>query len=287
MVPDHDDDMTQDFEVLPDTDEARGGPVGKPGGDATRAPSKGKISQQSARRIWFICIGVSVLAVAAVVVDVVFDPLKRRPVAVNTANHEPPPAPKKGNKPEMTEHQKLATEFKFGTYELYKKMEGSRACDMARMAIRQAREAGEVAKEDRDNAEAWQTAWKQLYHAFYTIELFKHRWPHDSQTTPFVGDLDDNEAILALEDEVLASQEMRSFLASSLLFEKMYVDLSTLERQWNGIAKASTVKTEDEDVKQARKKYEAARDKREFEQADIDAANQPPRGPDEPAPYLE
>jgi hypothetical protein len=286
---DHDDDNLDDYEELPD--EAHGGPVDKPAGrpsEQMRAPTKGKISAQTAKRIWFLCIGISVLAIAAVVVDYVWDPLGRRPVieGPGQANTTPDPTPRKGKR-EPTEHEKLATQFMFGTNEKHKKMRDSRAYDIVRLAINDTRKAGEAAVADAGSGDLWLDAWLKYYDARYKLELFRFRWPYDPAKTPFVGALDDRQAMLELTDEELKSEQGQSYLASNLHYNKMYGELSDFENKWSALAKAASVKNDNEEVKAARAKYEAARDNAEFTDEDKAKVKQEPRGPDEPPPYME
>jgi hypothetical protein len=285
---DHDDEILDDYEELPD--EAHGGPVDKPSGRPSERmgpPSKGKISAQSAKRIWFLCIGISVLAIAAVVVDYVWDPLGRRPVVDNPGQANTPLPPPRKDKREPSEHEKLATAFMFGTNEKHKKMRESRAYDIVRLAINETRKAGDAAVADAGNGDLWLEAWLKYYDARYKLELFRFRWPHENATTPLVGALDDRQAMLDLTDDELKSEQGQSYLASKLHYDKMYGELSDFENKWSALAKASSVKNDNEEVKAARAKFEAARDNAEFTDEDKEKANQEPRGPDEPPPYLE
>jgi hypothetical protein len=269
-----------------DTEEAQGGPVKRP--PPQPSAGKGKISHKTAKMIWVVCIAICVVAVAAVVVDMTLDPLKRRTAVDNGAESSNLPVfPQKRDRPALTEKQKLAREFAVGTNEKKKNMEGSRAYDFVRVAIKKARQTSEAAGKDRGNEELWKEAWLAYYGGRYALELFRESWKFDGAKVPMVSSLDDMDSLEQLEEEELKSSEAQSHLAASLLYDGMDSELRAIERNMDPVAKASKVKADNDDVKLARKKWEAARDKREFDQADKDDVNRPPRGADEPPPYLD
>lgn len=282
MAPDNE-NREQDYEVL-DDEPPRGGP-------ARQQPPKGKITQKSAKMIWFICIAVSLLGVAAVVIDVVLDPLQRRVAPPDNGRIAPRPNQGRPVRPQqqLSEKEKLARSYGLGAYEQGQKIIASRAYDFVRLAVNEARESAELAlqEDNRSDGYLWLDAWKKWYHASYALELFLHKWPFEMVNLPVANKYDQYDAFTDLSEEILQSEEAQQQFASYVLHLGMQGEVSDIERRIRDIAKAATVRSQSEELQPAKDKLKAAQDDRTFAEEDLTYVDRDPRGEDEPAPYME
>ncbi|MBZ0135871.1 MAG: hypothetical protein K8I27_05820 [Planctomycetes bacterium] len=317
MAPDYDDDdIVEDYEeVATDSparrvESAQGGPVKRPAGGArpstTAMPAIGdpddpsapkrKITKKSARNIWIICILICVLGVGAVVADLVFGFTKGDPPptidntgATGDGGHTLPP---RERRPELTEHQKLAQTY---TAEVHKHRSGaigSRAYDFLRLAINDMNKTFDAANKDRSNDAGWVDAWIAYYNAEYAAELFYHANGLDSSDAEFtrLSDYRDIKEVEFLEEDELKDpikQEKQGVYQAAS-------DESTKINKHKKLLLAFVVSANVPDkeelngpIVEAKAKLAAARENQEFVQEDLDYVNRPPRGQDEPPPYID
>ncbi|MCC7510467.1 MAG: hypothetical protein IT464_13985 [Planctomycetes bacterium] len=315
MVPDYDDDdVVEDYEEVSSSSDVRrvksaqGGPVQRPSKgvkpsepvrppttavpqveDGQPLPSKGKISHKSAKLIWIICIAVSVLGIAAFVLDIAFDAFGRRGTiddSGNTvANIRPHNLPAKKSAETLTEHQVRARAFAVSAYEKGREMKKSRAYDYIRIAIKKVRLAQKAGMDDRGNDELWIAAWQDWYQTVYALELFRYKWPYNMDNIPMVNSFKHYEGFEEMSEEALKNEDNEREIAAYLIYQELEHEINEVKKGMQQIAKASSMMTS-EAVKPARQKWEAARDEQKFEQSDLDDVNRAPRNPDkEPVPY--
>ena len=321
MVPDYDDDdIVEDYEEV-STDSpvrrvnsAQGGPVQRPSGGvrpSTTAmpaldedgefgpPTKGKITKKSAKLIWIICIGVSVLGVAAVLVDMLIDPLGRHNKGVaNTTNigegGDNSRIPPRKRTEEKSQHEKNADAFTTAAYAHYKKAVGTRSYDFLRLAMNEMNKKFDIANEERSDKALWAEAWVAYYNAEYAVELYYHANNVDLNDTKFkpVPDFRDREQTEFLEDSDLLDPEAQRIQG----IVQAVSNETTKIGKHNKLLKAFVVSAnvlEDEDeairgpIDEAKAKLEAARNEKQFDQEDLEYVNRAPRGPDEPPPYID
>lgn len=282
MAPDND-NMPQDYEVL-DDEAPRGGPP-------RNQPPKGKITQKSAKMIWIVCIAITLLGVAAVVVDIVLDPLKRRVPPPDNGRiapgpQQPRPQPK-GQ--QLSEKQLLAREYGRDSFLQGQTIIASRSYDFVRLAINQARQAAELAleEENRSDGDLWLDAWQKWYHASYALKLFEYKWPYSMANLPVASKYDQYEAFTDLSDELLKSEDAQREFASYVLSLGMQAEIDSIEARIRDIAKAATVRTQSEELQPAKDKLTAARNDGVFAEEDLEYVNRAPREEGEPAPYME
>lgn len=318
MVPDYDDDdIVEDYEeVATDSsvrrvNSAQGGPVQRPTGGGRPSTAampalsdeelaqvgKGKITQKSAKLIWIICIGVSVLGVAAVLVDMLIDPLDRHKKAPEMTNvgggqDNGPRMPPRDRTPEKTEHQKNAETFTNAAYAHYKGAQGTRAYDFLRLAMKDMDEKFDVANKERSDEALWVDAWVAYYHAEYAVELYYAAHKVDLNDTTFkpVPDFRDREQTEFLEDEELLDPEAQRIQGIVQAVSKDTTDIGKHNKLLKAfVVSANVLDKEDINgpINDAKAKLTAAREGREFVQEDLDYVNRDPRGPDEPPPYLD
>jgi hypothetical protein len=301
------DDVIEDYQEVdaPEGDilpvaSARGGPV-EPKGDENRPrggpkpPKKGKIAARTARNIWIACIVVSVLGGAAVVADLVWDPLKRRgprgsstvapPVipGINGINRQP----RQPRQP-LTEKQMLAREFAMQADRARRETYGTRVHDFVLVAVQRANLSRQAALDDRANEELWLEAWKAHYHALYALELYKHLFPFDVLSLPATDSLTDLKTLETAPDDELKDEELRRMFGYYIFYNDTKRPLDTAEQQMLSLQAARVVREREahrEAIEAAQARYEAARMERVFDEADLEDVNRPPRGEDEPAPY--
>ncbi|MBX3458874.1 MAG: hypothetical protein KF696_02775 [Planctomycetes bacterium] len=323
MVPDYDDDdVVEDYEeVRADSgvrkvSSAKGGPVQRPSkgvkpsepvrppttaspalsdqpgqpGDEGQAGSKGKISKSSAKLIWIICIAVTVIGVGLFVADIAFDAFGRRAGGVidngtadNRQPHRLPQVNKKGGQ-ELTEHQVRARGFAVQCFDKGREIKKSRAYDFARVAIKRVREAQKAGMDDRGSSELWVAAWKEYYAAESALELFTHKWPYEIDNIPLVSSFKDYEGFEGLTMEQMDSDAVKFEVASYLVKQELDREVKEIKKGMMQIAAASNA-MDNAAVKEAKARWEKTL-QGQFEQADLDYVNRPPRDPDkEPPPY--
>lgn len=321
MVPDYDDDdIVEDYEEV-STDSpvrrvnsAQGGPVKRPGGGGARPSTtampalndeelaqanKGKITQKSAKMIWIICIGVSVLGVAAVLVDMLVDPLGRHGKGVaNTTNigegDNGSRIPPRNRPQEKTQHEKNADAFTTAAYSHYKKAVGTRSYDFLRLAMNEMNKKFDIANEQRSDKALWSEAWVAYYEAEYAVELYYHANNVDLNNTKFkpVPDFRDREQTEFLEDSDLLDPEAQRIQGIVQAVSGETTKISKHNKLLKAfVVSANVLEDEDEAIRgpidAAKAKLEAARAEKQFDQEDLDYVNQAPRGPDDPPPYID
>lgn len=319
MVPDYDDDdIVEDYEeVRGDSgvrkvNSAKGGPVQRPSKGVkpsepvrpptTAAPalpeeegeqgsSKGKITKKSAKLIWIICIAISVIGIGLFVADIAFDAFGRRAgviengTADNRQPHRLPPVNKKGGQ-DLTEHQVRARGFAVQCFDKGREIKKSRAYDLARVRIKELREAQKAGNDDRGNVDVWVAAWQKYYDTEVALELFTHKWPYNIDNIPLVSSFKDYEGFESLTMEQMDSDAVKFEVASYLVKQELDKEVKEVRKGMMQLAAGSNAMS-DERVKPAKAKWEKALEG-QFEQEDLDYVSRPPRDPDkEPAPYLE
>ena len=244
-----DDDVVEDYdEVEEDTSSAPAGRVGPEGGGPVRRPSrpvratdqvlppddydngefdphKGKITQNSAKLIWIVCIVVTVLGIAAVVVDAVWDPLDRRPPALkpDKADRGRPRVNRRRIPPAktLTPHEKRAKTFIRMVAGSKAAMTNSRAWDLFMTAYWQfdynswhyhhLKRKGVTGDELKTAATA---AIEAYLDGRYAAELFlAYHYANRVDGFPLV-DTDEWEMVLELDDEILDSKEAQEWQAA-------------------------------------------------------------------------
>jgi hypothetical protein len=246
VPPDYDDDdIVEDYqEVSSDSarrvPSAQGGPVERPGAGspdyepteaelaAAERARKGKISQKSAKRIWIICIAITVLGIGAVGIDYFLDPLGRKgpPVSGNGETADDGGG-RRGNTPReqnLTPRQKLEREFMSAVVYKMKEMDASKAWDFYWLsylefddsygkAVNLKKKEG-VAQEELD--EGWALAIKHYYKARYASELFRNHFDQDRVSMDFLAITLDAEGVEPLTDDQLKSPKVRTYWAAYL-----------------------------------------------------------------------
>lgn len=241
-VPDHDDDIVEDYEVLPPSGPpAQGGPTKPPGEGDKSAPDaklageqvtaqlkKGKISSGQARLIWIICIGVCVLGAAAVAVD--YFVLRGGPggskgntPANHVAGNAPVRRPPKDER-ELTPHEKNTAKFINEAKMYYNNMGRTKAWDQFELSQLRFQAAWKVARKIRGSDDptglddAWLETIKEYHNAYYWLEVVKFvnrpkstELPTDFETMD-AGDYDN--AFKNLTDEQLLDAEIQRYQAA-------------------------------------------------------------------------
>ncbi|MCB9934909.1 MAG: hypothetical protein H6840_04370 [Planctomycetes bacterium] len=316
MVPEYDDDdIVEDYEEV-SSDSARrvssaqGGPVKRPVGGARPSttampalppdqeqPGKGKISHKSAKQIWIICIAITVLGLAAVLADVVFDAFGRRagsnttPVNVNNPGSNRTNLPPR-NQEQLTPHQKNAAAFGLEVHKHRNEAIGSRGYDFLRLAMKKMNESFDAANKDRANEQGWVGAWVAYYEAEYALELFYKANQLDPLDDSFtrISDYRDREECELLEDDELldAAKQRKQGVYQAASDEATKINKH--KKLLVGFAVSANVPDKDEfkgPIDEAKARLKAAREHKEFLPADLEYVNRPPRGPDEQPPYVD
>ncbi|MCF6227837.1 MAG: hypothetical protein L3J82_04100 [Planctomycetes bacterium] len=249
------DDIVEDYEVVgedgDDNDNVRrvssagGGPVKRPSESVKpdRPPTsmvgalddgmpkqKGQISQKSAKMIWFVSIGVSVLCVAAVVGHIVF-----RGGGDNAANRQNNNQNRGPSRPtvEQTAEQKAGQEFRNAVYKSMK-ADVSKSSAWRNFVKLQGGEGGWVGLRDKaaqklDNyqngkatkeeaQEAVVEALNKCYEALYAFELCRYVYDKNIKALGYwsVLDMDDNVEIMEIDEDLRKNKEVIAYQAYQL-----------------------------------------------------------------------
>lgn len=243
------DDIVEDYEVVgedgDDNDNVRrvssagGGPVKRPSESVKpdRPPTsmvgalddgmpkqKGQISQKSAKMIWFVSIGVSVLCVAAVVGHIVF-----RGGGDNAANRQNNNQSRGPERPKVkqTAEQKAGQEFRNAVYKSVKAdvklssawgnfvdVEGEwqtakKLSDQKLVGYQE----GKASKEDVQKATV--DALNLCYEALYAFELCRYAYDKNMNKLGFlaIGDLDVDSDIVEYEEKLRTNSEVIAYQA--------------------------------------------------------------------------
>lgn len=249
-------------------------------------PNKGKISAKSAKQIWIICIGITVLGLGAVGADLALDPFGRRGnSAASNANNRPKNTPKTDNRPkdavgERAENFKRTVEMEQTRLMQKKPYKFYRD---AYHKFRNTRSAAFDAKADEKSSTAdRQKAWAEVYRDYFAVQYAKnlflsvYREGVDGFEPISMRD-EESRLNLAREkgDEILKEPIVRLQAAAGL------VDAwsSDINEFWTGLRKGDHFVAEvlgDDKwkpvFKAAKEKYEKSQgDPPVFDQADIDA----------------
>jgi hypothetical protein len=314
VPPDYDDDIVEDYqEVSTDSglrrvQSGQGGPVQRPDGrpavpqDRGDSPEeekyqKGKISQKSAKLIWIVCIAITVLGIAAVLVDHFIDPLGRKTVITEAANGVGNNAGGGRNNPprdNLSPEQKLQREFLNAVIYKMKEMDASKAWDFYWVSYLEFDDAYDKAaklkaKEGVDPVEleeAWAIAIKHYYKARYAGELFKYRFDEDYISKEYMPISLSGDDVTFLDPETLRNNKARTFQAA---YSKIDAKSTSINLFKTDILKSEltaqkvyeSTEWSDKHFGQYKSLWEAATGERKFAQQDVDFVNQPDYKPGE------
>jgi hypothetical protein len=312
VPPDYDDDdIVEDYQEV-STDSARrvqsgqGGPVQRPGAadnadDETPGMDarKGKITQNSAKKIWFICIAITVLGVAAVAVDYFIDPLKRRGGDGGggaRTNTESGNGDRRNTAPRenLTPEQKLQREFLNAVIYKMKEMDASKAWDFYWVSYLEFDDTYDKAatlkkKEGVDQAEleeAWAIAIKHYYKARYAGELFKYRFDEGFISKEYMPISLSGDDVTFLDEETLRNNKARTYQAAYSKIDAKSTSINlfktdVLKSELTAQKVFESTEWSDKHFGQYKALWEAATGERTFPQEDLDFVNGPDYKPGE------
>lgn len=251
MVVEYDnDDIVEDYEVVGDEGDnvrrvssAGGGPVKRPSESVKpdRPPTsmvgalddgmpkqKGQISQKSAKMIWFVSIGISVLCVAAVVGHIIFGGGGDN-AAANRKNGNRNVAPERP-KAELTAEQKAGREFRNAVYKSMKADVGRSSAYNHFLDLEEA--WGDLRDESAKKLEDYQSekatkeeaqeaaakAMNKCYEALYAFELCRFVYDKNIKDLGYwsVLDMDGNDEISEIDEKLRKNKEVISYQAYKL-----------------------------------------------------------------------
>lgn len=269
----------------------RGGASGdsnQPGYDDGQNPmAKGKVSAKQAKLIWIICIAICILGPAAVAVHYFF--IRKAPEPsqnTGTARANTTPKPK-----ELTPRQILEQKYVLACAEKRKEIQLSRAYDLLLVAWRDAREARKAAMDTSEDKALFLKAYETHFRAATMEKLLQHTFKVDtSRLTLGANELGAPSEMEWYKDEDL--QDPEQILAQGYALAVANIAKQINENKINIQSKAiASAMWNDENYGPQLKKWQAevieAEKNGVFRQEDLDYVNRPPRGPDEPAPYLD
>jgi hypothetical protein len=314
VPPDYDDDdIVEDYQEV-STDSARrvqsaqGGPVQRPAGRADAAGQrgdmpgdmpeeetyqKGKITKSSAKLIWIICIAITVLGVAAVLVDMLWDPLGRKSVAggsTNASSNDGGGGGRRNSPPreDLSPEQKLQREFLSAVIARMKEMDASKAWDFYWVSYLEFDDAYDKAatlkkKEGVDPVEleeAWAIAIKHYYKARYAGELFKYRFDEDYISKEYMPISLSGDEVTFLDAETLRDNKARTYQAA---YSKIDAKSTSINLFKTDILKSELTAQKvyesqewsDKHFGHYKTLWDAATGERKFPQEDVDFVNQP------------
>jgi hypothetical protein len=255
--------------------------------DGQNPMAKGKVSAKQAKLIWIICIAICILGPAAVAVHYFF--IRKAPEVpqnTGTARANTTPKPK-----ELSPRQILEQRYVLACVEKRKEIQLSRAYDLLLVAWRDARNARKAAMDTSEDKALWMKAYEMHFRAATMEKLLEHTFkPDTSRLTLGTNELGTPSEMEWYKDEDLtdpaqilaqAYQLAVSNIAKQINENKVMIQSKAIAgAMWN-----------DETYGPQLKKWQAdmieAGEKGIFSQEDLDYVNRPPRGPDEPAPYLD
>jgi len=317
VVPDYDDDdIVEDYEEVSSdsgvrrVQSAQGGPVKRPGGrpatsampalppdeNAEQQSQKGKITKQSAKLIWIICIAITVLGVGAVAVDLIFDPLGRGKAPDDPAANNGQPAANRGGRTTpreiLTEHQQKAVAYGIEVHKYRAQALGCRGYDLLRLKMKEMDKKFSTANETRTDDALWVEAWTAYYDAEYALELYfaANKTNRLDNSFTLVSDYRDREECEILEDDELEDPVRQR---KQGVYQAVTSETKTLNNQKKKltafVVSANVLDKEEHKpaIDAAKAKFTAARDKQEFLPEDLEYVNRPPRGENEPPPYID
>jgi hypothetical protein len=310
VPPDYDDDdIVEDYQEV-STDSARrvqsgqGGPVQRPGAPGLEeipgeenAP-KGKITKSSAKLIWIVCLTITVVGVAVVLIDMIWDPLGRKGVeSVGNAEANNGAGGDRRNtapRENLTPEQKLQREFLNAVIYKMKEMDASKAWDFYWVSYLEFDDTYDKAatlkkKEGVDQAEleeAWAIAIKHYYKARYAGELFKYRFDEGFISKEYMPISLSGDDVTFLDEETLRNNKARTYQAAYSKIDAKSTSINlfktdVLKSELTAQKVFESTEWSDKHFGQYKALWEAATGERTFPQEDLDFVNGPDYKPGE------
>lgn len=255
--------------------------------DGQNPMAKGKVSAKQAKLIWIICIAICILGPAAVAVHYFF--IRKAPEVpqnTGTARANTTPKPK-----ELSPRQILEQRYVLACAEKRKEVQMSRAYDLLLVAWRDAREARKAAMESGEDKALFMKAYEMHFRVATIEKLMRHTFKPDPDKIVLgpneLGspsdmewykdeDLQDPAQILAQGFELAVANIAKQINENKVMIQSKAI----AGAMWNDETYGPQLKKWQSDMIEAGEKGI-------FRQEDLDYVSRPPRGPDEPAPYLD